>query len=172
MEPMENGPLYQETHMYQRVAKHEYIDEWTKQNSKLSFILCRGYCVVFAEVAFLGIPPYISSGYADVNGSRQRFLVIPKYGATLESIISRDGRLSTMAALSAARSCCDSLHYLHDRGTVHADLKADNLLFADVKTIDYRRVVLVDFGLAKYVKDPVHKEDKKKGTYCFLSFKI
>lgn len=47
---------------------------------------------------------------------------------------------------------------------MHADVKASNLLME--KVADFKKVVLIDFGLAKIFSDSlVEKENKKQGKY-------
>ncbi len=118
--------------------------------------------VCFAEVAFLGIPPYLSSGLQEIGREKHRFLIMPRYGIDVESIRVREGgRLTPQSVFATSRACSDALRYMHDQNYVHGDLKAENLLLADNE--DFSRVVLVDFGLAKRVLEPVYKEDKKRG---------
>uniref|UniRef100_A0A914XAN0 non-specific serine/threonine protein kinase n=1 Tax=Plectus sambesii TaxID=2011161 RepID=A0A914XAN0_9BILA len=159
MEPAENGPLFQETHVYMRIAKPEMIEQWRKKNN----------------VSFLGIPPYLSSGVQEIGGEKHRFLIMPRFGIDLESIRVREGgKLSAQIVFAASRACSDALRYLHDQNYVHADLKAENLLLAEFggSKEDCSRVVLVDFGLAKRLNNPEFKEDKKRahdGTCIFTS---
>lgn len=121
--------------------------------------------IFLAEVSFLGIPPYLSSGVQEIGGEKHRFLIMPRYGIDLESIRVREGgKLSPYCVFAAGRACSDALRYLHDQNYVHADLKAENLLLADYEgKEDCSRIVLVDFGLAKRLNNPEFKEDKKRG---------
>ena len=57
----------------------------------------------------------------------------------------------------------DVLEYIHDKGYIHADIKASNLLIGYTKGTE-NQVFLVDYGLAcRYAVDGVHKEYKYDG---------
>lgn len=62
---------------------------------------------------------------------------------------------------------------MHNRGYVHADIKAANLLLDESKDDQNKQVYLVDFGLAsKYSLDKEFKANPKKahdGTIEYLS---
>lgn len=125
----------------------------------------------------MGIPTYIAAGLHAKNNIEFRFLVMPRFGADLESHREscEGGRLDAGFVFRLASCCLDSLEYLHYSAQyVHADLKGENLLAASDKAFTSGdQFYLVDYGLARKVADqPVYKEAPKKahdGTLVFTS---
>ncbi len=160
MEPAQNGPLFQEMHVYQRVLKPDMLEAWKKQH----------------RLAFLGLPPYVGSGLHQNDGYQLRFLVMPLYGKDLEHFREQTtpARLDPAKAVFPLTICClNSLEYLHKERFVHADLKAENLLMHAKDSRDFGKMVLVDYGIAKFLPEkPTSKEDPKaahNGTLIFTS---
>ncbi|KAI1708874.1 protein kinase domain-containing protein [Ditylenchus destructor] len=156
MEPMGNGPLFTEMHVYQKLLKKEHLDQWCSANG----------------LKFIGLPSLISSGKFTYSGEEMRYIVIPKYGDSVERALERnDGSLPLNDVLTIAKGVLNALAYLHSQNYVHADVKASNLLME--KVADFKKVVLIDFGLAKIFSDSlVEKENKKQahnGTAIFTS---
>jgi urea transport system substrate-binding protein len=77
-------------------------------------------------------------------------------GETLAQRLDRDGWLPVVEALDVARQVALGLKAAHAAGLVHRDVKPANVwLVADKPGGAYKRVKLLDFGLAK----PVHRDD-------------
>jgi CheY-like chemotaxis protein len=68
-------------------------------------------------------------------------------GGTLRDRIQANGAQPVADALDMIEAVAEPLHYLHEQGIVHRDVKPGNILFAG------DRVVLGDFGLAKRLAD-------------------
>ncbi|KAL3090091.1 hypothetical protein niasHS_006543 [Heterodera schachtii] len=165
MEPPSNGPLFTEMHVYMRVLKPEHLDKWKKDNG----------------LKFLGLPHFISNGSFTYEGQQIRYLVIPKFALSLESVRAArtpSAVLSWPEVSAVAKTVVHALAYLHDQGSwlgsinyVHGDVKAANLMMESKS--DFARVVLIDFGLARRLPDAlVEKENKKQahnGTPLFTS---
>ncbi|XP_049536092.1 nucleosomal histone kinase 1-like [Anopheles darlingi] len=155
IEPHENGPLFVEKNFYMKYCRPDDLEKYRKR----------------FKLKHLAIPNFVSSGSHDVNGIKHRFLIIPRYGESLQSVLLRYGKcLPLEAVYRIALQMLDVLEYIHMCGYVHADLKAANILFADGA---YDRVYLVDFGLAtKYDVQEVFKPDARKkhnGTIEYTS---
>lgn len=73
-------------------------------------------------------------------------------GETLRKRLQREGRLPVAVALAIAREVCDALGYAHAHGTLHRDVKPENILLAD------GHALLGDFGVARmlYTAAPLH----------------
>jgi eukaryotic-like serine/threonine-protein kinase len=71
-------------------------------------------------------------------------------GSNLRDTLAAEGRMSVIETFAIAEQLCAALTAAHAAGVIHRDLKAENVL------VGYdRRVVLVDFGLAKLLEpDP------------------
>ena len=70
-------------------------------------------------------------------------------GESLASIVERDGALDESTARRYIAEVADALGYLHERNTLHLDVKPHNIMVR--KSDD--RAILIDFGLAKHYDD-------------------
>uniref|UniRef100_A0A2M4ADZ2 non-specific serine/threonine protein kinase n=1 Tax=Anopheles triannulatus TaxID=58253 RepID=A0A2M4ADZ2_9DIPT len=153
IEPHENGPLFVEKNFYMKFCRPNDIEKYRKR----------------FKLKHLGVPNYVGSGTHDLNGIKHRFLIIPRYGESLESVLQRHERcLPLQAVYRIALQIVDVLEYIHVCGYVHCDVKAANILFADDA---YDRVYLVDFGLATKCDEAFKPDPKKKhnGTVEYTS---
>ncbi len=81
--------------------------------------------------------------------------------------ISRPGRARrTREVLRVIALVADALHYLHQRGIVHRDLKSANVL-----VLQDRRVKLLDFGTARIVTNSgaLTRQGEFVGTFAYAS---
>ena len=87
--------------------------------------------------------PHIVTVY-DIASHEGNYYLAMEYlpGATLQQRI-RDG-LPLPDAMRAARAIASALHYAHQRGVIHRDIKPQNILFREND-----QPVLTDFGIAK-----------------------
>ncbi|XP_076441731.1 uncharacterized protein LOC143280874 isoform X3 [Babylonia areolata] len=134
VEPLDNGPLFCEFHFYQRAAKPDLIQGWTRR---------RG-------LQYLGVPQFLGSGQHQRGHRQHRFLVLQRLGFNLQKLFEQRGRsLPEKTVLAVGVRMLDALEYIHDKGYCHADIKAANILlgFSNGKT-DLNQVYLVDYGLA------------------------
>ena len=75
-------------------------------------------------------------------------------GELLRRRIELNGRLGA-DALRIARQTASALAAAHEKGIIHRDLKPDNLiLIKDPETAGGERVKILDFGIAKMVRQP------------------
>lgn len=72
-------------------------------------------------------------------------------GQTLADELAARGRLSIRDALLTASHVADALAAAHERGVIHRDIKARNVIVLDP---DQRKIKVIDFGVAK-VSDTV-----------------
>ncbi|OJJ48268.1 hypothetical protein ASPZODRAFT_92708 [Penicilliopsis zonata CBS 506.65] len=75
----------------------------------------------------------------------------------------RGGRLGDIEAAVVVRQILLALEYLHERDIVHRDLKPDNILMTSLA--DGCRVVLTDFGCARFVKPRSTRMGTLVGTF-------
>ena len=82
--------------------------------------------------------------FAEAEGT---FLYVMGYveGESLESRLAREGRIRGDEARRILSEIADALHYAHQQGVVHRDVKPDNILIEN----GTGRAVLTDFGIAK-----------------------
>jgi len=74
------------------------------------------------------------------------FFVMPLIkGESLRARLEREGRLDVAEAVRILLEAAGALHEAHAAGIVHRDIKPDNILLEG----DQRRVLLMDFGIAK-----------------------
>jgi hypothetical protein len=90
--------------------------------------------------------PGIVAAY-DAGASRGRLYLSMEYveGLDLERLVGQSGPLSIELACEVVRQTAEALHYAHERGLVHGDVKPSNLLLAPPGV----RVKLLDWGLAR-----------------------
>ncbi|WP_437641691.1 serine/threonine-protein kinase [Sorangium sp. So ce854] len=72
-------------------------------------------------------------------------------GVSLDQHLRARGRLSPEEALAVLEPLCDALEAAHAQAIVHRDLKASNVFLEEGAR---RRVVLLDFGVAKLLDAP------------------
>ena len=109
----------------------------------------------------LGMPSYRGSGSHHYHDEKYRFLVMDRFGNDLQKIFQTGKKLFTSkVSFNLALKILDVLEYIHSKGYVHNDIKAQNLLLGHGRTKE-NDVYLVDFGLvSKYHRDGVHLEYK------------
>ena len=145
IEPHENGPLFVEMNFYIRAAQPDSVEDFRKARGLKSF----------------GMPCLRGSGSHMHKGEKYRFLVMDRFGKDLQKIFQTGKKLfSDRVTYNLALKIIDVLEYIHSKGYVHNDIKAQNLLLGYGRTKE-NNVYLVDFGLvSKYMKDGIHYEYK------------
>lgn len=151
VEPHSNGPLFVELNFYLRAAQKESIEHWKEEH----------------ELAHLGVPRAEGSGSFRMHGKNFRFLVMPRYGTDLQTLLDDSGStLSVDTACSIGKQVIDSYEYIHSKGYVHKDCKGSNILFVNrgstapeiTNHTPPKKICLVDYGLvSKYTQEGIHK---------------
>lgn len=84
----------------------------------------------------LGMPHYVASGSHIYNGEKYRFLIIPRYKKDLETVLKDKKTLSLKTVLTISLQILDVLEYIHDKGYVHSDIKASNIMLGNDATVN------------------------------------
>ncbi|XP_058463818.1 uncharacterized protein LOC131438053 isoform X2 [Malaya genurostris] len=108
IEPHSNGPLFVEIHALLNTAKASD-----------------------SNVIPPGMPEYIASGSHYFKNERYRFLILKRYQRDLHSLI-KNRRIDPKSVPVIACQILDVLEHLHDKGYVHSDIKAENLMLGKV----------------------------------------
>lgn len=118
-------------------------------------------CETMARMIHPNVVRIDSAGLVDGHGYMSMELL---RGQTLEQRL-RQGRLQTDEVRSWFLPAMDALHYAHEMGIMHRDVKPENLFM----TLDGKLKVL-DFGIARRVNGPqVTLEGKFFGTPRYLA---
>lgn len=73
-------------------------------------------------------------------------------GIDLEEHIESSGALSVASTIEVLEPICDALAHAHAQSVIHRDIKASNVFLCDIDSDGKRRIVLLDFGLAKVIE--------------------
>lgn len=76
----------------------------------------------------LGMPHYVASGSHTHKGLKYRFLILPRYEKDLEVLLQSKQKFNLKTVLTVSSQILDILQYIHDKGYVHSDIKASNIL--------------------------------------------
>ncbi len=79
-------------------------------------------------------------------------------GQTLADRIDKQGPLPVGYAIPIFTQICDALQHAHDKGTLHRDIKPNNMMLTELDR-DIPTLKILDFGLAKVIH-PDGKESK------------
>jgi serine/threonine-protein kinase len=90
-------------------------------------------------------------GFGQIADGRPYFAMELLDGVDLEQHVRANGRLSPDEVLAIAEPLCAALDAAHEKNIIHRDFKASNVLLCDRSSA--RRVVLLDFGVAKLLDD-------------------
>lgn len=75
-------------------------------------------------------------------------------GESLRNLLARLGRIPQLLAVKYIRQICSGLAYAHEKGIIHRDIHADNIM-----VLPDDRIKILDFGLAC----PIGTEDEQIG---------
>lgn len=74
------------------------------------------------------MPHYVTSGSHTHNGSKCRFLILPRYEKDLETVLRAKKKFNLKTVLTVSMQIIDILEYIHSKGYVHSDIKASNIM--------------------------------------------
>jgi len=82
----------------------------------------------------------------DVGQQGDCYYIVMEYvqGQTLKELIEAEAPLPVEKAVDIAIMICDGLHYAHEKGIIHRDIKPQNILITD-----FGIVKVADFGIAQ-----------------------
>lgn len=85
-------------------------------------------------------------------------------GSDLEGVIRKGKLQSVNQVLAICRQICDGLHYAHERGIVHRDVKPANVFVLPDNTVK-----VVDFGIAMVNSSTMTRAGMVMGTVAYMS---
>lgn len=101
--------------------------------------------------------------------SVKSYIIMPRYGCTLESYLHRaDFNLPKASVYNIGVQLIENLRVIHSAGYVYNDLKLDNVMMdfgasdrsaLGPESLDYIRLTLIDFGFATPYLDRAHNDE-------------
>ena len=85
-------------------------------------------------------------------------------GTTLKELIRRKGALPEDQVRYITVHCCRALQYAHSKGIIHRDIKSGNVMITRDKSLK-----IMDFGLAKFVREYQKDHTQQVGTPFYMS---
>lgn len=85
-------------------------------------------------------------------------------GTTLKELIKRTGALPNEQIEYIMINCCRALEYAHSKGVIHRDIKSGNVMITRDRTLK-----VMDFGLAKFLREYQNNHTQQVGTPFYMS---
>jgi eukaryotic-like serine/threonine-protein kinase len=85
-------------------------------------------------------------------------------GRTIKQILRSKGKIALASVQEVLRQLLDGLIYAHSKKIVHRDLSTNNIMWTRQKTVK-----IMDFGLAKVIKDLSSEQSIMGGTPSYMS---
>ena len=81
------------------------------------------------------------------------FFIVMEYvpGDTLETVISRDGKIDLARTLDYTCQICNALDHAHQQGVIHRDLRPGNVLVSEGGLLK-----VADFGTSRFIEIAAH----------------
>src|SRR5215213_2890566 len=96
-----------------------------------------------ARLQHPNILPLLDSGTTDEAPPRPFYVMPYVEGETLRQRLTREGALPVSEALRLVRETGEALHYAHEQGLIHRDVKPENVLLSQ------SHALVADFGIAR-----------------------
>ncbi|GMM38105.1 casein kinase [Saccharomycopsis crataegensis] len=101
----------------------------------------------------------VPSAYHFGQEGLHNILVIDLLGPSLEDLFEWCGRkFSTKTTIQVAKQMISRVQSIHERNLIYRDIKPDNFLIGLPNTKEANLIHIVDFGMAKYYRDPKTKQ--------------
>jgi serine/threonine-protein kinase len=102
-------------------------------------------------LASLSHPNIVSILTAEKQSSL--FFIVMEYvpGDTLETVISRDGKIDLSRTLDYTCQICNAVDHAHQHGVLHRDLRPGNVLVTDGGVVK-----VADFGTSRFIEIAAH----------------
>ncbi|MFB6263461.1 MAG: protein kinase, partial [Bradymonadaceae bacterium] len=85
-------------------------------------------------------------------------------GETVKQLVEERGSLAEDEVRQIMIQCCRALEYAHGEDVIHRDIKSDNLMLKSDGTVK-----VMDFGLAKFLKEFKKSHTQQVGTPYYMS---
>lgn len=85
--------------------------------------------------------------------------------------LAEEGKtMELQEGINQIRQIAEALHYAHQQGMTHRDIKPDNILMKPIPESTGFRPLITDFGLAKLAESNLHSmSGQPVGTYAYMS---
>lgn len=102
----------------------------------------------------------------DTGEQQGRYYIAMEYveGTTLKEILKRRGTISVSGIVHVLMQVSEALAYAHEKNVVHRDVKPANVMWTRT-----RKAKLMDFGLAKVVREARNHTTVVAGTPYYMS---
>src|SRR3954452_22147872 len=98
---------------------------------------------ILARLQHPHILPLLDSGTTGEPPPRPFYVMPYVEGETLRQRLTREGPLPVSEALRLVRETGEALHYAHEQGLIHRDVKPENILLSQ------GHALVADFGIAR-----------------------
>src|SRR6476660_656183 len=122
---------------------------------------------ILARLQHPNILALLDSGTTDEASPRPFYVMAYVDGESLRHRLSREGPLAVPEALRLVRESGEALHYAHQQGLIHRDVKPENILLSQ------GHALVADFGIARAAGvaagDRLTRAGMSMGTPAYMS---
>ena len=130
---------------------NEYLERFLREAKSIAKMQHPNIVVVY-DFGYHGGAPYIAMEYVE--------------GVPLDKVIASRVSLTPLTKVDYVVQVCHALHYAHQLGIIHRDVKPGNIMVLE----GGRRVKLLDFGIARAgAPSKLSKSGLAMGTTCYMS---